>query len=73
MNTQNGGLGGEMKDLTLYHTILTFNKGPSLLKILWEKEKVLVTIIFSFSLFYSIKDFKIIYFVVGKCFQFGPG
>ena len=37
--------------LTLHHTILTFKdpEGRSLLKTLWEKEKMLVTSIFSFS------------------------
>ena len=36
---------------TLYHTILTFNdpQQRGLLKTLWEKEKMLVTSIFSFS------------------------
>ena len=50
--------------------------GTSLLKTLWEKEKMLVTSIFSFShsVFYSIKEinphFSNIQFVVCKCFQF---
>ena len=50
-----------------------------LLKTLWEKKKMLVTSIFSFShiVFYSIKDRNdhlcYIYFVVCKCFQFGQG
>ena len=49
----------------------------SLLKTLWEKEKMLVTSIFSFfhSVFYPIKDrnhhLSYVYFVVCKCFQFG--
>ena len=44
---------------------------------MWEKEKMLVTSIFSIShsVFYSIKDsnhhFSNIYFVICKCFQFG--
>ena len=47
---------------TLYHTILNFNnaKEKNLLKTLWEKEKMLVTSIFSFSrnVFYpSQKEF----------------
>ena len=43
----------------------------------WEKEKMLVTSIFSFShnVFYSVKErnsyFSNLYFVVCKCFQFG--
>ena len=46
-------------------------------KTLWEKEKMLVTSIFSFShsVFYSIKEinhhFSNIQFVVCKCFHFG--
>ena len=50
----------------------------SLLKTLWEMEKMLETVIFSFShnVFYpSIHNFHFltqIYFVVCKCFQFGP-
>ena len=50
----------------------------SLLKTLWEKEKMLVTSIFSFShnVFYpslnKFQFFSYIYFVVCKCFQFGP-
>ena len=64
--------------LTLYYTVLTFNdleKG-SHLKTLWEKEKMLVTSIFSFSykVFCSIKDrnhhFSNIETVVCKCFEF---
>ena len=49
----------------------------SLLKTLWEKEKMLVTSIFSFShsVFYSIRKinhhFSNIQLVVCKCFQFG--
>ena len=48
----------------------------SLLKTSWEKEKMLVTSIFSFfyNVFYPIKDrnyhLSYIYFVVCKCFQF---
>ena len=51
--------------------------GISLLKTLWEKEKKLVTSIFSFShgVFYSIKEINHhlsnTEFVVCKCFQFG--
>ena len=39
------------EELTLYHTVPTFNnpRGRSLLKTLWEKEKMLVASIFSFS------------------------
>ena len=50
----------------------------SLLKTLWEKEKILVTSIFSFShnVFYPSQNkfqfFSHIYFIVYKCFQFGP-
>ena len=68
------------KELTLYHTIQTFNNPEkrNLLKRLWEKEKMLVTSIFSFSnhVFYqSQKEFlflSYIYFVVCKCFEPGP-
>ena len=64
--------------LTLYHTIPTFNDPDkrSLLKTLWEKEKMLVTSIFSFSHndFYPSKKeclfLKYIYFVVCKCVEF---
>ena len=51
--------------------------GTTLLKTLWEKEKMLVTSIFSFShsVFYSVKEinhhFSNIQIVVCKCFQFG--
>ena len=51
--------------------------GTSLLKTLWEKEKMLVTSIFSFSnsVFYSIKEINHqlsnTEFTVCKCFQFG--
>ena len=53
----------------------------NLFKTLWEKEKMLVTSIFSFShnVFYIIKDRNYhrhlcyIYFVVCKCFEFGQG
>ena len=64
--------------LTLYHKIATFNDPVKMLKTLWEKEKMLVTSIFFFShnVFYqSQKEFlflSYIYFVVCKCFQFGP-
>ena len=66
--------------LTLYHTFKTFNdpEKEAFLKTLWEKEKMLVTSIFSFShnVFYpSQKEFlylSYIYCVVCKCFQFGP-
>ena len=61
--------------LTLYHTITTFNNPHmrSLLKPLWEKEKMLVTSIFSFShnAFYPSQNtflfFSHIYYVVCKC------
>ena len=49
-----------------------------LLKTLWEKEKMLVTSIFSFShnVFYSSRHkFQFLshnYFVICKCFEFGP-
>ena len=47
-------------DLALYHTMLTFNDSEEegFWKTLWEKEKMLVTSIFSFSnsVFYSIKE-----------------
>ena len=66
--------------LTLYHKIHTFKdswlKNP--LKTLWEKKKLLVTSISSFShnVFNPIKDknhhFKYFNFVICKCFQFGP-
>ena len=74
--------------LTLYHTISTFNPFPnkpwflrvcsrSLLKTLWEKEKLLVTSIFSFShtVFYPFGGLSTIFIkydiVVCKLFQFG--
>ena len=50
----------------------------NLLKILWEKEKMLVTSIFSFShnIFYHLETnlifFSHFYIVVCICFQFGP-
>ena len=72
---KNQGLFGKGLNLTLYHIIPTF--GEAFLKTLWDKEKVLVSSIFSFShnVFYSFKkDFlflSYIYFVVCKCFQFG--
>ena len=62
--------------LTIYHTIPTFNNPKrSLLNTLWEKEKMLVTIIFSFShsVFYQTqKEFLFsiyIYFILCKCFE----
>ena len=65
--------------LTLYYTIPTFNDPleGSLLKTLWEKEKMLVTSIFSFShnVFYPFQNnFQFLsqfYFAVCNCFQFG--
>ena len=66
--------------LTLYHTIPTLNnpkKKKIALKTLWEKEKMLVTSIFSFShnVFYpsqsKFQSFIYIYFVVCKCFNLG--
>ena len=65
--------------ITYFFTTKSQFKQPkkrSLLKTLWEKEKMLVTSIFSFSLnvFYPIKDrnkhLSYIYFVIWKCFQF---
>ena len=64
--------------LTLYHEISTFNNPEKrkLLKTPLEKDKMLVTSIFSFShnLFYSphhkILFLSPIYFVICKCFQF---
>ena len=62
------------KELTLSHTIPTFNpEKKSLLKTLREKEKMLVTTIFYFPhIFYPSKNkfqfFRNIYFVVCKCF-----
>ena len=50
--------------------------GIGLMKILWEKEKMLVISIFSFShnVFFLIWDWNCyLRFVVGKCFQFGQG
>ena len=55
------------------------SSATNLSKTLWEKEKMLVTSIFSLSHydFYSIKDRSYhlcyLYFVVWKCFQFGQG
>ena len=52
------------------------SKKKAFLKTLWEKKKMLLTSIFSFShnVFYSIKDrnhhLTYIYFVICKCFQF---
>ena len=65
---------------TLYHIILTFNNPEKEVfgKKLWEKEKMLVTSIFSFSnnLFCSFKNKVLslshIYFVICKVFQFEP-
>ena len=74
--------------LTLYHTISTFNPLPSkpwflrvcsrsLLKTLWEKEKLLVMSNFSFShtVFYPFGGLSTIFIkydiVVCKLFQFG--
>ena len=58
------------KGLTLYHTIPTFNDPQEryLLKTWWEKEKMLVTSIFSFShnVFYPVKFVKDGYQVVSK-------
>ena len=68
--------------LTLYYTISMFNdidkKKKKLLKTLWGKKKMLVTSIFPFPTMFSIhlkNEFLFsseIYFVVCKCFQFGP-
>ena len=66
--------------LTLYHTIPTFNDFETgrLLKTLWEKEKMMVTSIFSFShnVFYpsqnKLQFLSHIYFIVCKNFQLGP-
>ena len=65
--------------LTHSHTMTPFDTSGKkrLFKTLWEKEKMLVTSIFSFShhVFYPIKDRNhhicYIYFVVCKYFQFG--
>ena len=66
------------KDLTLYHTIPTFNDPEeNFMKTSFKKEKMLVTSIFSFSpnVFYSIKNknhhFSNSAFVVCKSFEFG--
>ena len=67
--------------LTHSHTMTPFGVSGKevFFKTLWEKEKMLVTSIFSFShnVFYSIKDrnYHLCYisFVVCKCFQFGQG
>ena len=61
-------------------TILTLNdpEEEDFRKTLWEKEKMLVTSIFSFShnVFYPIRYrnhcFSNLKFVVCKCFEFGP-
>ena len=66
--------------LTLYHTIPTFNnpKEEGFGKHYGEKEKMLVTSIFSFShnVFYTVKDRNYhccnIKYVICKSFQFGP-
>ena len=65
--------------LSLYHAIPTFkdSENGGFETFFWEKEKMQVTSIFSFShsVFYSNKDSNRrssnIYFVVCKCFQFG--
>ena len=66
--------------LTLHDTVSLFNdlgKKVQKKKTLWEKEKMLVTSIFSFSHnVFSLSKIKFqifshIYFVVCKCFQFG--
>ena len=63
---------------TTQSRLLTALKKRPLLKTLWEKEKMLVTSIFSFShnVFYPFQTnfifFIHIYFVVCKCFQFRP-
>ena len=66
------------KYLTLCHTIPTFNNPESKpFEYIVEKEKMLVTSIFSFShnVFYPLQSnflfFRHIYFVVCKCFNFG--
>ena len=73
-------LKGLFSSLTLYHTVPTFNDpiGRKLMKTFWEKEKMLVTSIFSISqnVFYPSQNkfqfFGQVYFVVCKFFQFGP-
>ena len=60
--------------VTLYHTIPRFNDNEgelSILKTLWEKEKMLADSIFSFShnVFHT-KPNSIIYIVICKCFHF---
>ena len=61
--------------LTLYHTILTFPLQRSLLNTLWEKDKMLVNSIFSFShnVFYpsqnTFQSFSHVYFIICTCFQ----
>ena len=80
------GIALELKSIfkTLYHTIPTFKESKKterererdLLKTFWEKDKMLVTSIFSFSLnifFHSQNKLTVFshnYFVVCKCFQF---
>ena len=93
LTNPNGGLFGEVAgkrcvSFRIDNTIPCFNLFPnkpwslrvyitSLLKTLWEKEKMLVTSIFScsHSVFYSIQEinhhFSNIHLVVCKCFQFG--
>ena len=66
--------------LTLYHKIPTsYNPEKEIFyENIVEKEKMLVTSIFSFSrkVFYpsqkKIQFLRYIYFVICKCFQFGP-
>ena len=67
-----------VSSLTLHHTIPAFNtSGKELLKTLWEKEKMLVTSIFSYShivLYPSQHKLQYLsqnFFVVCKCFDFG--
>ena len=68
------------QSLTLYHTVPTFNdlEKEAFWKHSGEKEKMLVSSIFSFShnVFNPLRDknhhFKYFDFVVCKCFQFGP-
>ena len=81
MFPSSGGLKVSIVYLTLYHMIPAFNnlQERMLLETLWEKEKMLVSSIFSFShnVFYPIKDRNHQYsngeFVVCKYFHFGQG
>ena len=62
--------------LTLNHTFPTFNepKKETFWKTMWEKEKMLVTSIFSFSTMFPThpkENLSHIYFVIWKFFQFG--